>query len=239
MTLHQEIILAIDTAFEQGRVVVFSRDGTILSDCSLDDKMSHSISLCGVIENCLTSLGKPPLHAVMVGLGPGSFVGLRIALATALGYSFGRSLPLIGFSSHQALAYTSIEHRKLAVITKASGNLVYISTFRRDKLHIKTLTESTVLDKNEILKYLEQSFAGTKIEPESTADFFIISDVDSETQAFKVRGPTAEGIVFACLEKIALGMIDESADIKPNYVKGPNVSFPKKSPICGQLLPPA
>ncbi|OPZ20364.1 MAG: tRNA threonylcarbamoyladenosine biosynthesis protein TsaB [bacterium ADurb.BinA186] len=233
MIIHQETFLAFDTAFEQGRVVIFSRDGTILSECALDDKMSHSTSLCGAIERCLQAA--PPLCAVMVGLGPGSFIGLRIALATALGYSFGRSLPLMGFSSHLALAHSTTEHQKLAVVTKASGNLVYTSTFLRNKLHIKPLTECAVLDKNETLAHLDHSFKSGR----TKSDYLIISDVDLGGRALNVRGPTAEGVVDACLEKIALGIIDESTHIKPDYRKGPNVSIPKNSPICGQLLPSA
>lgn len=46
----------------------------------------------------------PQLDGIVVGIGPGSFTGVRIAIATAQGLALGADLPLAGISSLRALA---------------------------------------------------------------------------------------------------------------------------------------
>ncbi|USN50194.1 MAG: tRNA (adenosine(37)-N6)-threonylcarbamoyltransferase complex dimerization subunit type 1 TsaB [Myxococcales bacterium] len=224
MTINQNIILAIDTAFEHGRVVVFTQDGLILSDHSLEHKMSHSTALCGTLETVLRNLNGYSLKLVMTGLGPGSFVGLRISLATALGFAFGRSIPIMGFSSSLALAYSCDKlHDSSSVITKASGNLVYFSGFSKKDSQLYQYSQTLVVDKNEALKHAASSS-------------LVISDQDSGPQSLTLLGPSSSGVVHACLDRVnEFGIIDESETIKPNYIKPPSVSTSKKSPVCVQF----
>lgn len=224
MDINCQLFLAIDTAFDEGRVVIFDQNGDIKSEQALVGKMSHGTQICGAIEHSLLAIKNQPLKAVMVGLGPGSFVGLRIALATALGYSFGRGLPLMGFCSHRALAYSSSGMGDLAVMTKASGNLVYLTKFKRELNTLIKINQTIVIDKNEALdKHLD--------------GFLILSDLELGNETIFSQGPSAAAMVRACLDKIAInGVVDESSFIKPNYIKGPNISVPKNSPIVGHLL---
>ncbi len=218
MDINYQLFLALDTAFDQGRVIIFDQNGDIKSEQVLVGKMSHGAQICGAIEQSLLAINNQPLSAVMVGLGPGSFVGLRIALATALGYSFARTLPLMGFCSHRALAYSHMaSNTNLAIVAKASGDLVYLTKFAQESGLLKEIEPSTVIDKNDISFQL-------------SSDFLIISDLNSNL--------SATGMAQACLDKITISnIVDESISIKPNYIKNPNVSLPKNSPIVGHLLP--
>jgi tRNA threonylcarbamoyl adenosine modification protein YeaZ len=208
MDINYQLFLALDTAFDQGRVIIFDQNGDIKSEQVLVGKMSHGAQICGAIEQSLLAINNQPLSAVMVGLGPGSFVGLRIALATALGYSFARTLPLMGFCSHRALAYSHLASNK---------NLAIVTKFAQESGFLKEIEPSTVIDKNDISFQL-------------SSDFLIISDLNSNL--------SATGMAQACLDKITISnIVDESISIKPNYIKNPNVSLPKNSPIVGHLLP--
>lgn len=66
----------------------------------------HSDNLLGMIDEALEeaqlSLGE--IDGIVVGVGPGSFTGLRIGMATAKGLAFAAGKPLWGVSSLAALA---------------------------------------------------------------------------------------------------------------------------------------
>jgi tRNA threonylcarbamoyladenosine biosynthesis protein TsaB len=98
------MLLAIDTstlttsaALLDGARVVAERDALATP---------HSESLLPLIDALLAGAGVAPaaLEAVACGVGPGSFTGLRIGLATAKGLCFAIRRPLVTVSSLAALA---------------------------------------------------------------------------------------------------------------------------------------
>lgn len=218
--LNKKYFLALDTAFEQGLVCLFNSEGEILSEQKLPHKMSHGSLICQKIEACLNEGENPKLEAVFVGLGPGSFVGIRIALATALGFAFAKDLPLLGFCSHEAIAHSFSDLKNLSLIAKASGSLVYFSAFNEAR-HL--IDKTQVIEKTKAAKLA------------LTSQCSIISDVNldpdlNESQYQLIVGPKAEGLVKLLKKQIDMGpLINQSTHIKPNYVKGPNISLKKPS----------
>ncbi len=208
MSSDKKLILALDTSHEHGIVALLSHDA-VLAHKALTDKMSHGTAIIGAIEEVLAGVEPRQLAGLMVGLGPGSFVGLRIALATALGFALGRSLPLMGFCSHQAIeaSYPSVPEPRY-IIMKASGSLCYVS------LH-------GLIEVKELEQALEEIPAGSRV----------ISDLVLSTDVIACQGPSAEGMLRVVKNRLSGGLIDESQLIKPNYIKAPNVSLPKKSPV--------
>ena len=71
----------------------------------------HSSLLPKVLEEMLGRAGAKPseLAAVVIGLGPGSFTGLRIGLATVKGICYAGRVPLVGASSLAAMALAASE----------------------------------------------------------------------------------------------------------------------------------
>jgi tRNA threonylcarbamoyladenosine biosynthesis protein TsaB len=68
--------------------------------------LAHGAALLPMIEECLATAGvaAPDLDGVAVSIGPGSFTGLRVGLATAKGLVFGTSIALIGVPTLEGLA---------------------------------------------------------------------------------------------------------------------------------------
>ena len=99
------MILAIDTSGSAVSAVVVDGETIICSDFQLSTQQ-HSTMLLPMISRL--DFGKYKLTGIAVTCGPGSFTGLRIGVATAMGLSYGLKLPLYYVPTLDALAYGTI-----------------------------------------------------------------------------------------------------------------------------------
>ena len=95
--------LAIDCAFPQALVAL--RVGDALAMRSFGPQRSHALRLIGELDALLQELGisAAALTRIGVGQGPGSFTGLRVALASASGLAEASGAHLVGFATFDAL----------------------------------------------------------------------------------------------------------------------------------------
>ena len=92
--------LALETSTPRGGVALFRDRDLVFSETFTADR-SHSSQLFGVIERALSPDGRP--DQIAVGLGPGSYAGVRIAIAAAIGLSVATGAELLGIPSVAAL----------------------------------------------------------------------------------------------------------------------------------------
>jgi tRNA threonylcarbamoyladenosine biosynthesis protein TsaB len=95
------ITLALETSTPRGVVAVFSGDDLIFEENFTADR-SHSSELFAVIERGLKGVGRP--GQIIIGLGPGSYAGVRIAIAGGIGLAVATGAEMIGVPSILALA---------------------------------------------------------------------------------------------------------------------------------------
>jgi tRNA threonylcarbamoyladenosine biosynthesis protein TsaB len=97
-------VLAIDTATEV-LAIAATRGGAWASLC-VRRGLQHSPSLLPLVDKLFEELGlaAADLELLVCSLGPGSFTGIRIGLATALGIAQGRGIPVVGVSTLDAMA---------------------------------------------------------------------------------------------------------------------------------------
>ena len=74
--------LALEMSTAQGSIV-WREDEKALFDCRFAADRKHSGAFFENVQLCLERFGRP--EQIIVGLGPGSYAGVRIAIATALG----------------------------------------------------------------------------------------------------------------------------------------------------------
>ena len=98
-------MLALDTSTAIGSVAVGVRE-ELLSEAALSVAAGHSSALLPAVDYALRSARLTPadLTAVVVGGGPGSFTGLRVAAATAKGIVHTLGIPLFAYGALLATA---------------------------------------------------------------------------------------------------------------------------------------
>lgn len=101
----QELLLTIDTATRAGSVAV-SRGETVLGEIVLNTGSNHTDRLLLSLQQLLKDLDLTPAQfdAFAVVIGPGSFTGLRVGVATVKGLALATGKPVIPLPSLELLA---------------------------------------------------------------------------------------------------------------------------------------
>jgi tRNA threonylcarbamoyladenosine biosynthesis protein TsaB len=124
--------LGIEAATPTGSVAV-SRHGTLLAEVTLGLTTRHSELLLPAIDFVLHAAGveRRLLDGIVVGEGPGSFTGVRIAAATARGLATALSIPLFAVSSLAATAASVPQpDRAVCALFDARRGEVYAACYR-------------------------------------------------------------------------------------------------------------
>lgn len=113
------MLLAIDTSAGTS-VAVLSESGELVAERSTPDTRRHA----EVLGEFLAELAPTDVTAVVVGVGPGPFTGLRVGIAAARGFAWGANVPLWPVVSHDAIALEHYERGE-------SGQFVVATDARR------------------------------------------------------------------------------------------------------------
>jgi tRNA threonylcarbamoyladenosine biosynthesis protein TsaB len=123
--------LALDTSTEILSLTV--RRGDSWAAMTIDRGLHHSPALIPLAERLLHDLDMTvqDLELVICSIGPGSFTGIRIGIATALGIGHGRGIPVVGVSSLDAVGRTweAWEGDVFPVVDARRGN-IYTARYR-------------------------------------------------------------------------------------------------------------
>lgn len=123
------MILAFDTSTAACTAALFEPDGSAVATRDEVIGRGHAERLVPMIAEMLD--GHVPTR-LLVGVGPGSFTGLRVAIAAAHGLAIGWSVPVAGFNSLALLAASAppVERRIAAAVMGGHGEL-FVQAFDR------------------------------------------------------------------------------------------------------------
>ena len=122
------LILAFDTATSVATSALV-RDGDVLGE-----RASAPVSVLEDVDALLLEAGVEPgeLDVLAVGIGPGSFTGVRLGLAAARGLALALDLPVAGVSTLDALAAGApdavpvIDAKRREIFTRMEGEIVAV-----------------------------------------------------------------------------------------------------------------
>lgn len=98
-------VLGIETSSRRGSVALVER-GRVVVALSHEELNAHAERLLPLIDRALAETGwsRSTLERVAVGVGPGSFTGLRVGIALGQGIAVGLGIGLVGVGSLRAMA---------------------------------------------------------------------------------------------------------------------------------------
>ena len=204
-------ILGIETATRAASVAVIF-DGKVVAETLRESPQSFSETLMPQVEEVIKISGAfENLDAVAVSIGPGSFTGLRIGLATAKALAYAWGIKIIGVPTLQAMAYNFPASKVLPLID-AQKNRAYCQLF--DKTSALSQLEVRPIDE-------AITWAGTL-----DGEIFLCGDVlhkikiplppNVRLAPPHLRMPRASSVAICAGE---LGKVDNVMNLEPLYVR--------------------
>jgi tRNA threonylcarbamoyladenosine biosynthesis protein TsaB len=134
------ITLGVDTSVSLGGVALW-RDGEGMAEMMMESPLSHAEELLPLVlrlfERC--GLERDEIDLVSVNVGPGSFTGLRIGLATAKGFCQALGIPLVGIDGTFAYRARLDAKERVCVLLRNRRDLLYARWFVGMKPHGETV----------------------------------------------------------------------------------------------------
>jgi tRNA threonylcarbamoyladenosine biosynthesis protein TsaB len=138
-----DLYLGIDSATPYLSLALWSPDrGALAQRIELLER-AHAARIVGELEQLFAVAGRDrrDLTAIACGVGPGSYTGLRVGLATASGLARALGVPLVGYDTLAAMAASTLAPGEVGIAAlDARREHVYAGVYRNDGPRIATLT---------------------------------------------------------------------------------------------------
>ena len=202
-------VLAFDTSSKALSLAILE-DKQVLAETTINIKKNHSITLMPAIDFLMSSLDLTPkdLDRIVVAEGPGSYTGLRIAVATAKTLAHTLKIELVGMSSLLALLPNQQEGLVVPLMD-ARRNNVYAGFYENE---------------NPVLPEAHLSFAEVLEQVKDAEQVTFVGEVGAFAEQIQERLPQAnyqETLPNAA--NLALWAwdkeVDSLHDFVPNYLK--------------------
>lgn len=202
---------------------------TVLARSSVNAGLTHSRTLMPMVEATLScaDLTVADVEAVAVAVGPGSFTGIRIGVATAKGLAFPADLPCVAVSTLEAMAHClsglSLSGRVCAVMD-ARCKQVYTATFTIENGTLTRETPDEAMAMDDLFARLKTADTPVYLIGDGAA---ICYEAGRETVPSLVLLPPAlrlqdaVGVAAVAARELAAGNTVKSEALLPTYLRLP------------------
>jgi tRNA threonylcarbamoyladenosine biosynthesis protein TsaB len=211
--------------------VAILRDGAVLGEINLTTGGQHQERLLRSIDLLLdlVALEISKVDLVAVALGPGTFTGLRVGIATAKGLAYGRGIPVYGVSTLRAMGERYLDCGLLVSPLIAAGRQeVYASLYRNASGKLQQELPERAGAPAEILRSLGAEpilFCGDGVGS--------CKDLILATRSNKDRVIEEPAFLGATLARIGTRKFEEGSpwsigSLKPNYIRPPDAEVARR-----------
>jgi len=254
------LLLALDSSTRQASIALCTEE-TLLGEYIWQVGNNHSVELLERIQRLVTECGvdMPGVEAVAVATGPGSFNGLRVAVATAKTLAFSLSLPLIGVSTLDVIAAHQQQwHGPLCALLEAGRSELYAACYTFDAIaeaHLLTysmrrLSDYLLESPQQLALYLAEHvgewvgvpgkrqlpsilFCG---EVSAASRHALIQELPASSLFLSPLQTARRASVLAALafERYQSGVLDDPMLLEPLYLRRPSITTStRKQPLLG------
>ena len=231
-------ILGIDTSAKTLNLALVD-DNKMVIDCRINTvDRTHSALILPLLNNILdtSSIKLKQIGGIAVSIGPGSFTGLRIGLATAKGLSFALSIPIVGINTLESYAFRWIDlPGKLCPLIRARREEYYYAIFYKKNSNLRLIKEYQCGEwgqiKSELLRYSDKVFIfGCGLE-DILKEERIEKSKNIENIYFIARNQNianAANVALMGEKKILENNYDDLYTLSPFYIKKPAAEIKKE-----------
>ena len=216
------MLLAIETSSLVSSVALLHKD-TLRAELTIQAKLTHSEQLMPHIADMLekASVAKNAVDSIAVAVGPGSFTGLRIGLATAKGLAFSWDVPIVGVSTPESLAWNCVGASDFIcpLIDAQKGN-VYASLYAWHGAHLEEVSAIRIAPLTEVLDSLLQQ--GRSVIFCGDGSLLGREAIEEKSAQFRLAPPTmviprAGSVALAGAVRLKRGQVDDCMTLTPAY----------------------
>lgn len=220
------LILSIETGTDICSVAI-ARDGELLSLRESDEGRDHAKKVAVFVDELLDETGISPdeLDAIAVGMGPGSYTGLRIGVSFAKGLCYGLQIPLVAVGSLDALTEVAIEDNEAGILDVENWDdsiLCPMVDARRMEVYTQLFdSRGVALSQVKAEIVTEESFADVRRERQ----LVIFGNGAAKCRellpdaAYINVTPSARGLVRLAQRRLDEGRVEDIAYFEPFYLK--------------------
>lgn len=217
------IVLGLDTSTLMSTCSVI-KDGNLLGEYSFNMDMSHSEKLVPLIKNMLEELklSIEDIDLYGVSIGPGSFTGLRIGIATMKGFAHVFDKPIVGVSTLEALAYNMPFNEVIVPMIDARRERVYSGIYGFEGNELKEISKPDILYIKDLEKYIQEYEEVVVLGTGSLEHEEEIKNTLGKKVRFATIGSIdcrAASIGALALNKFEKGIEDDYYTLAPEYLR--------------------
>ena len=217
------ILLAFESSAKAAGAALY-RDGSFLGETLQLSGQTHSRTLLEIAEDLLSTcrLTVDDVSAVAVAAGPGSFTGLRIGIAAAKGFAWGRQIPCVGVSTLEAMARgAAVTDGVYVCCMDARRAQVYNAIFERKDGVFARICEDRAISIEDLAKDLKN----IKKQKILVGDGALLcyntldekADLVLPPEHLRMQRPS--GVALAAAEALSRGYSISAAELRPNYLR--------------------
>lgn len=156
------------------------------------------------------------LDAICLGKGPGSYTGLRIGAASAKGFCFGLSIPLISMASMDSMVEPFLNQQFDFIIPLIDARRMEVYTAVYNNLgEVISPAEALVLDENSFIKYVDKKVIFIGDGAKKARDILNFPAADFEENIY----PSAQYLIRKATDKFLKEDFEDIAYFEPFYLK--------------------